>query len=534
VRQTATTVAKDPTSKARRLLAAGRSKLARLTSSVRDRYVRRSQRRLRGRPASAVSRRRWVRLSLVVALVGGGFALPSAGAEVLQPQASSRPNIILILADDLDFESASHMPNLRSLVTDQGIEFSNAFVSYSLCCPSRASILRGQYMHNHGVRYNNTPGGGFERFRNSGNQRSTIATWLQSDGYRTAFFGKYFNGYGWQTGTETYVPPGWDRWYGKLGAGYYDYHLNENGKVVSYGRRPQDYYTDVLAGKTRGYVRSAVDDPDPFFMYLAPGTPHGPFVAAPRHKGDSVVEKAPRTPSFGEVDVGDKPKWVRRLPRLDAQATKKIDETYAKRQRMLLSLDELIGDLVEALRVSGQLENTYIFFTSDNGFHLGEHRISLTKRTPYEETQRVPLVVRGPGVPAGQAVDEMTLNTDFAPTFAALAGVSAPSFVDGRSLEPLLDGTPPESWRKSILLENWKKHIVKRAASTYHGIRTQDYKYVEHAGGGRELYDLRSDPYELESMHEGADPALVTDLKARLAALKSCAGQSCRDAEDAP
>jgi N-acetylglucosamine-6-sulfatase len=512
-------------------LAALLASCAAFASGVRNRPLRR-HRLQRWHDVFIASSRSRATLLLVVVFVVGGFALPSAQSEVEEAQATTRPNIILILADDLDVESASHMPNLQSLLVDQGTEFSNAFVSYSVCCPSRASILRGQYAHNHGVLHNDTPGGGFKKFHNVGDEKSTIATWLEGGDYRTVLLGKYFNGYGSKTDSERYVPPGWGEWYAKLDAGYYDYQLNENGRVVSYGDRKQDYYTDVLAGKARKYVRSASDDSSPFFMYLAPATPHGPFEPAPRHRGANLNVETPKLPSFDEADVSDKPTWVRRLPRLGSADEKKINETYAKRLRMLLSLDEMVAGLIEELRATGQLENTYIFFTSDNGFHLGEHRLSLTKKTPYEEALRVPLLVRGPGVPAGGSVDQMTLNTDFAPTFADLARVPAAEFVDGRSLTPLLDGTSPETWRSAFLLESWPSPDSRNL--TYTGIRTETYKYIEHASGARELYDLQDDPYELDSIPPSAEPALIANLKARLAALKACSEQSCRDAEDVP
>jgi N-acetylglucosamine-6-sulfatase len=467
--------------------------------------------------------------ALTASLLLLSLALCLTGDESVSAQegGAASPNIVFVLADDMRADDLEHMPRTRGLLVEQGITFPNAFVTYSMCCPSRATILRGQYAHNHLVLDGDPPHGGFERFRGRGLERSTVATWLSEGGYRTVLLGKYLNGYG-----SAYIPPGWDDWYAQVGGGYYDYKINENGRLVPYGDDKNDYYTDVLAAEARSYINRAADRRSPFFMYLAPRTPHVPLVPAPRHEDATVDADLPRPPSFGEADVTDKPSWVRRLPTLESETRQKVGAAYRERLRMLLSLDGMVADIVEELRATGELENTYIFFTSDNGFHLGEHRIALRKRTPYEEAHRVPLVVRGPGVPAGHAVDEMTLNTDFAPTFADLAGVSAPPFVDGRSLEPMLDGAPPESWRASILLESWRERIARRGASTYYGIRTEDHKYVEHASGERELYDLRDDPYELRSLHESADPVLVGNLKSRLEALSGCARQSCRDAED--
>jgi N-acetylglucosamine-6-sulfatase len=228
-----------------------------------------------------------------------------------------------------------------------------------------------------------------------GHEDSIIATWLQSEGYQTALIGKYLNGYA-RRDDDTYVPPGWDEWYVKLGGdSYYDYRLNDNGTVVHHGNDEQDYETDVLAGKVEDYVRYAASDSSPFFMYLAPSTPHGPFVPAPRHEDAYADIEAPRPPSFDEPDVDDKPAWVRDLPRLDSSEVEQVDNAYRNRLEMLLSLDEMVAGLIEELRATGELENTYLFFTSDNGYHLGEHRLKVGKRTIYEEAARIPLAVRG-------------------------------------------------------------------------------------------------------------------------------------------
>ncbi len=256
-------------------------------------------------------------------------------------------------------------------------------------------------------------------------------------------------------------------------------------------------------------------------MYLAPATPHGPFVPAPRHADAYAVIEAPRPPSFDEADVEDKPEWVRDLPLLGPDEIEDVDNAYRNRLEMLLSLDEMVAGLIEELQAAGELENTYIFFTSDNGYHLGEHRLKLGKRTVYEEAARVPLAVRGPGVPAGQTVDRLALNIDFAPTISELAGISAPAFVDGRSLAPLLGDTPPATWRSAFLLEHRSGgRAGHRHTPTYAAIRTGTYKYVENATGGEKLYDLSSDPYELESLHASANPTLVESLGSRLEDLK--------------
>ena len=207
-----------------------------------------------------------------------GVACSGSKTSELEPAQEAeipiQPNVIFILTDDLDFASAQKMPNLRSLLVEEGTSFEKAFASQSLCCPSRATILTGQYAHNHDIKGNKPPDGGFQKFRNEGLEGNTIAVRLQEEGgYRTAYFGKYLNGY---PGAEpaSYVPPGWDEWHGKLlGTLYYNYGINHNGEVVSYGSETEDYFTDVLSHQATEYVRNAASDPSPFFMHLAPEAP---------------------------------------------------------------------------------------------------------------------------------------------------------------------------------------------------------------------------------------------------------------------
>jgi arylsulfatase A-like enzyme len=433
------------------------------------------------------------------------------------------------------------MPNVQSLLVKRGITLKNFFISLSLCCPSRATILRGQYAHNHGVHTNAPPTGGFPVFRVRGNEDSTVATWLQAAGYRTALFGKYLNGYPpilpIDTG-PTYVPPGWNEWFSSFGIAAYQefgYDANENGTVESYGNDPQDYGVDVIARKATDFILHGAPAADPFFMYVAPYAPHGPSTPAPRHAALFPSATAPRSDSFNEADVSDKPAAIRDLPLLRQAGQTAIDAEQRQRLRSLQSVDEMVGQLVSALQQTGQLDNTYIFFTSDNGYLQGQHRMS-GKEVAYEESIRVSLIVRGPGVPAGETRDELSGNTDLAPTFADIAGAGAPDFVDGRSLLPLLMSRPPEAWRRAFLVEHWPGGGEQGAFATlpqYFGARTQDMIYIEYATGERELYDLRSDPEELTNIAASADPKLITRLSALLDKLKKCAGETCRSAEDA-
>src|SRR5215217_5163483 len=520
-------------------------------------------------------------LSIFLLLVAGCSSSETASSktsqegEAVAESATGRPNILFVLTDDLDYASTQKMPQITSLVAQEGLSFEEAFVSHPMCCPSRATILTGLYDHNHHVLGNGPTHGGFQKFVSEGHEENAIAVHLKEEGgYRTAFFGKYLNQYPNQDEPPiphdpTHVPPGWDEWYAKMAdergeratQRLYDYEINENGEVVSYGSEESDFYTDVLSRQATDFIRRAAPEGQPFFAYIAPTAPHPPATPAERHKGAFADEKAPRPPSFNEQDVSEKPSGTRSRDPLSDEDISAIDELYQKRLESMLAVDEMVASLIKELEAAGELENTYIFFTSDNGFEQGEHRIPQGKDRPYEESAHIPLFVWGPGIAGGSELEQLVLNTDFAPTFADLAKVEFAA--DGRSLAPLLlrseDGEPSSPWRSSVLLEklpvedngdnaeetNSKgkgkakgkgkgKAKSETKEPTFKAIRTETHKYIEYDNGDVELYDLQNDPYELESLHKSADPALVEDLKARLEALKSCSGEGCREAEDAP
>jgi len=469
-------------------------------------------------------------------------------------ESSGTPNIVLILTDDMRQDDLEFMPKTQSLIADKGMEFTSAFVTTAQCCPSRASILRGQYAHNHEVLNNRPPLGGFEKFRELGHEESTVATWLADIGYRTSFFGKYFNGY---EGREdaAHVPQGWDEWYARAQGGYYYYGISENGSMVFYGSREQDYLTDVLTAKATDSIRNSAGSSQPLFMYLAPTAPHSPYDNAPRHQDLFTQVEAPKPPSFYEEDVGDKPNYFigdqspddeedysrsdeadvsddesseeqSKRPRSSSNEEAELDETYRKRLRMLQAVDDMVEGVVNALAETGRLENTYLFFTSDNGFLLGEHGL-VGKGAPYEEAIRVPLAVRGPSIRAGSTTDRIALNIDLAPTFAELAGASLPTFIDGRSLRPLF-ASDAATWRTAFLEELFTNGTKKR----YKAIRTASgVKYVEYERGEEELYNLNDDPYELESQHDTVSAVSSNAVRKALHALEDCAGESCRTAE---
>jgi N-acetylglucosamine-6-sulfatase len=450
-------------------------------------------------------------------------------------QTPSKPNIVFILADDMRKDDLKYMPKTKAQLQDKGMTFQNAFVSNALCCPSRATIMRGQYSHNTGVWTNlNSSDGGWQAYKQKGHEKDNVATRLHSAGYRTALFGKYLNYY-----TETTnKPPGWDRWFATFETHpyhYFDYSANDQGTIRHYGTDASDYKTDVISRKANTFIGNSASRGEPFFAYVAPPASHEPFTPAPRDAHAYDGAKAPRLPSFNERDVSDKPSWMRKLPRLTSDQIAEIDERHEARAETLQALDDLVEGIVEELENAGVMDNTYIFFTSDTGFFHGEHRIPSQKLRPYEEDIRVPLLVRGPGVAAGHQARKLALNTDYLPTFTNLAGAQSPPYVDGRSLRPVLKGNAA-SWRDAVLLE-----AAAYYSPAYYGIRTTSTnsstqsKYVEYEGGARELYNLESDGYELTNSYDAAAPPNA--LAARLQALKGCgadAALTCRKAEDGP
>jgi arylsulfatase A-like enzyme len=428
------------------------------------------------------------------------------------------------------------MPNLQRLLVQQGLTVSDFFVTNALCGPSRATLLRGQYTHSHEVGSNESEAGAFEKFLRMGHEASTLATWLQGAGYRTMLLGKYLNGYP-EGGSRTHVPPGWNDFVSPIDDEAYkgfNYRMNENGRIVGYRDRDRDYLTDVLWRKAEDLLRRSTGAP--FFLYLTPYAPHHPATPAPRHDRLFPSAQVPRTPSFNEADVSDKP-----APRseLASSEIEDLDALYRARLRSMQAVDEMIGGLLRALEESGRMGDTYIFFTSDNGFHMGQHRLRPQKATPYEEDVRVPLIVRGPGIPGGETLSGyLSGNVDLAPTLAELAGVETPHFVDGRSLVPLLRGERPApgTWRQAFLLEQYSDEGLvapspRSAQPVFVGIRTLRYKYVEYWTGVREIYDLASDPYELSNFGGKAPPDLVAPLSSLLRSLSTCVGAACRAAE---
>ena len=456
-------------------------------------------------------------LACVVALI---VDIGSTGSTA---HAVEKPNILFVMTDDMPERLWSTMPALRDRVGARGTRFRNAYVTQSLCCPSRATVLTGKYPHNHGITGNDAPNGGEAEFRSSGQDQDTVATRVRAEGYRTALVGKYMNAY-----TGEYVPPGWSYWYAKVGSS----SVNDNGRILdSSGSFPV-----TIASKAQGFLNRATDqagDP-PFMLFYWTTQPHLHANVPSGYNDLFQGAKLPRPPSFNEPDVSDKPAYIRNRPRLTQDQIDQLEADHKSQLRTLAHVDDTLENMLDLLGDRGELANTYVVFATDNGTHMGEHRYLVpkgSKSTPYEEAASTPLIIRGPGVSRGVVRTQLVANNDLAPTFSAWASASPPEGVDGRSITPLLSATPPASWRTALLNE---RHLIKPDDSpspNYDALFTASGKrYVEYATGEKEFYDLRTDPYELINSY---DPTTTpAGLASRLQALKTCSADACRTAEN--
>jgi arylsulfatase A-like enzyme len=476
--------------------------------------------------------------ALAAALGGciGGSDTPRAPSDGL--------NVVVVLTDDQEPGSLRVMKTVRRELVAEGTRFEHAYATLPQCCPSRATFLTGQYAHNHRVRGNEPELGGYAQLDNS----ETIATWLDDAGFQTAWVGKFLNGYGEPDKSQvpgeaalTDVPDGWDRWWVPVDhteAMMYGYALNENGAVRHYGTSADDYQTDVLAEKASGFIREAAEGKEPFLLVVSPSAPHkesenrvGPNVPnrnprpAARHLGAFANEPLPRPPSFADPQLADQPVARRLVAKYAGKPhgllEPELRETYRSRLESLLAVDDLVGRVLGELRRTGELERTLVVFTSDQGFVLGEHGL-VGKQLPYEESVRVPLVVRGPGIEANRTVNVPVANIDFAPTIVDAAKAEAGLEMDGVSLlGSLRSGADPQP--RTLLFEAFEELPFAAVRSPH------DYAYIETGRGERELYDLEADPYERRNLAELPRYAGIRDrLAARLQGLRDCAGADCR------
>jgi N-acetylglucosamine-6-sulfatase len=466
-------------------------------------------------------------------------------ASTSAPQAA--PNIVVIMTDDQeDTGSMAYMPKTHALLAEKGVTFANSFVNLPLCAPSRASFFTGQSAHNTGIKANNpVDGGGWGGFKDK--EKNALPVWLKKAGYRTALIGKYLNRYGQEStfgsllswagsylntsftgpnigNPEDWVPPGWDLWYAFTSsrARYYDYAINENESIKTFGSSPGDYSTDVLKARAVRFIQEQTGAADPFFMLVATKAAHAQGKCAIPPPQD---ENAFKTVSF-PFDIAAKKKGSASDSK-SAHGESKADfeKCYRAELQSLQSVDDLVVSTVDALQSSGKLDDTVIIYTSDNGFLFGQHG-SMGKSAPYEEAIRVPLVMRGPGIPANQTRSQLVNNLDLVATIVELAGASPRVVLDGRSLKPLFaDVNAP--WRSAIAFESPSAHFMS-PSGRYTGVRTVTRKYIKFENGKEKLYDLAADPHESKSRAGRKSYAGdLGELRSLNDKLRSCAGETC-------
>jgi arylsulfatase A-like enzyme len=524
-------------------------------------------------------------LLLTLALAGDASARPTSA------DGDGRPNILVVMTDDMSAADLELMPNVQKLLAKKGTTFDDAVDSFPLCCPARATFITGQYAHNHGVKGNFAPYGWYG-MKDRGN---ILPRWLQKAGYNTALIGKWLNGYG-ALDAHGEIPKGFDNWRGLLDVSAYDYAnfvMNIDGtlkawgdkdfarKLVEFaiievddqpdsiqsiydkleslfGPRPFTYwgapttkaYSPDVTGKiTEGLVKDERKSKDPFFIWWTPAAPHREDVAttlmgragpdprpAPRYEEESQSYTLPQPPNFNEPDTTDKSQnFQDKAPSLTDAQIAQLQLDYEGRAGSMLAVDDHVKNLVDILKKTDQLKNTEIVFVSDNGWMQGEHRVPGDKFLPYEESLKVPLVIRGPGVPKGQTVDGQVSNIDFAPTLLDMANVKAGRTMDGVSLLPTIDN-PKKRPKRAIEIEALQPLFANPNIPAngwdrpYTGVRTDRYTYVVWTETGeKELYDRQTDPYELDNL--AGDPAygaVEADLAAKLVKLRDCAGKSCQ------
>ena len=452
---------------------------------------------------------------------------------------AERPNIVLVVTDDLTKRDYFDLGNNLSSFTSGGTFFHDAFVTTTLCCPSRASTLTGLYAHNHHITQHTDPGTGYEQYQAEEYDQNDLPVWLSDSGYRTGLVGKYLNKYDAQSDG---IPAGWTDWYG-ADTPTTNWTLNENGSSIkTYPQDPSapgyEPWEDVMGDKAVDFVGRAHDSDQPFFLWYGTHAPHSPELVAPQDEYRVDTWPARETPGFNEQDVSDKPQWVQDQPPLTATQKQMLGQKRQERLTSMLAVSRNLTRLKDKLRETGELANTYLILTSDNGYHLGQHRLGAGKMTAHDEDMRVQLAISGPGVATGEA-RQMVLNTDLAPTIADLAGVTPGLTPDGRSLAPLLpegrSGIAPDQFRRRFMEENWQVPVPTSTgpkpflAPTNFAIRGPSFIYDRYVTGETEYYDLSRDPYELESKQVGG--TRKENLDTKWTRLRNCEGTECRKAE---
>jgi arylsulfatase A-like enzyme len=488
-------------------------------------------------------------LAVAVATLG------AADASAQEADPDERPNVIVLMTDDQAMSDMTPLRQTRRLIGDAGVTFTRSFVSYPVCCPSRATFFTGQYAHNNDVHcLYPWCGGGYGRL----NQRRYLPVWLKREGYVTAHIGKFLNGYGRERPPD--IPRGWTEWYGLVDHSTYrmwGYTIFENGVRRTYGdvlrEAPRLYQTDVLRRTAVDFIRRRAPDDAPFFLSVAFLAPHhesgftqrktGQLVrAAPRHRGRFANAAFRRPRSYNEQDISDKPWFIGRWNRpLTSSRDAAIVTRMRERWESLLAVDDAVARIIRELKRAGELDDTYVIFTSDNGYMQGEHRVPLGKMLPYDPSTQVPLLMRGPRLPRDRETKALVGNIDLAPTILQAARAPMPRQLDGRSflpfardvrlrsLRPLLHETVGNGARGRSNTREGNARQEQPRVPAWRAVRTTRWLYVDYKGGERELYDLRRDPAQLRSV--AGDPRLrvrLRTLRRILSDLTRCRGAECQ------
>ena len=455
-------------------------------------------------------------VALVASLLSTGPLHANPAPKTRDDSPTSRPNVVFITTDDMRLSDMAYMPNVKRLLASNGVTFTHALSPHPLCCPARAEWMTGQYGQNNGVHHNVGAHGGFRALIDPGNN---LGTWLQRAGYATAMSGKFMNGYTAADGKQA----GWTHWNPSVRGvyAYRDTTFFDDGAMQTRSGNTDD----AIVRYTTSYIRQFARSGKPFMVWASHLSPHdaatrhrwGPPIPAPRHRRlfADAVNPSTKSPSYlthGRTRTG--------------LGTAGLTHWHRQRIRSLQSVDEGVRSIVDTLRATGELANTYIIFTSDNGYLLGEHN-RRGKNNLYDEALRVPLVVRLPGTHRATRSNEPVTLVDVAPTISDLAGATPTRLVDGSSFEQtLLSGHQP--WRTVQLVQTGRpSHSLLDPGWAERGIRTGTWTYFRKVRTGREtLFNRRRDPFEMRNVAR-SQPRLVRRFRAELLALETCVGTAC-------
>ncbi|CDS13754.1 hypothetical protein LRAMOSA05928 [Lichtheimia ramosa] len=505
---------------------------------------------------------KFISVTLTAAWMLSSLLLSTQGVQAAAEGSSGdKPNFVFIFTDDQDsqLDSLDYMPNLQKHLVKEGTLYENHYATIAVCCPSRVGLLRGQYAHNTNITDVGAPYGGYDRFVELGLHKDYLPLWLQRAGYSTHYIGKLMNQYN-VNNYDSPAPPGFDYQEQLVDPYTYIYDtavFSRNGEAPVYYNNT--YQTDVIHTKGLEALRGQRNETKPFFLWLAPTAPHGQFVInkgsggtrtyppvpAARHSHLFPNATIPRHPHFNPKKQTKTASYWKTFARLNETTVDYLDDVYRKRLQALQAVDEMIPEIIAELKAQGKLDNTYIIYSADNGFHLGQHRALPGKCTELEEDINVPFIVRGPGVRKNHVSSLVSAHHDLAPTFLALAkgDEHVPDWVDGGVI-PLTtelqkhprpvgkESFSVEFWSDSALIE-YVQTATKAGPNTYKTIRViadeYNYKYTVWCTGEHELYDIKQDPYATKNIYNEASSRLVKRLDALLSVLKACRAHTCRD-----